>query len=118
MGGHQPRDRHSVIPRIFTADVAGLAGFLRTVFDAVGDVHADRPAEMQIGDSVVMVSGGRDPMPACLYVYVKDADAVYERAVAAGAESLEAPLDTFYGDRRAMVRDGWGNLWQIATRRQ
>jgi len=42
------------------------------------------------------------------------ADAVSERAVAAGAVSLEAPFDTPYGDRRGMVRDPFGNVWQIA----
>jgi len=39
---------------------------------------------------------------------------VYERALSAGAGSLEEPLDTPYGDRRAMVRDPFGNVWQIA----
>ena len=39
----------------------------------------------------------------------------YQRAVTAGAESLEAPADLPYGDRRAMVKDPWGDLWQIAT---
>jgi uncharacterized glyoxalase superfamily protein PhnB len=56
-------------------------------------------------------------MAAFLYVYVTDADATFERAVAAGAATLEEPLDTPDGDRRAMVRDSWGNTWQIATRR-
>ena len=49
-----------------------------------------------------------------LYVYVRDANAVYRRAIAAGAVSLEDPRDTPYGDRRAMVRDPFGNVWQIA----
>jgi uncharacterized glyoxalase superfamily protein PhnB len=49
-------------------------------------------------------------------VYVDDADATYERAVLAGASTIEAPLDTAYGDRRAMVRDAFGNLFQIAHR--
>lgn len=51
-----------------------------------------------------------------LYVYVADADESYRRAVAAGAETLEAPLETPYGDRRAMVRDPYGNVFQIAHR--
>lgn len=59
--------------------------------------------------------GERTSMPAFLYIYVRDADAVYRRAVAAGATSLEKPADMPYGDRRAMVRDAWGNTWQIAT---
>ena len=64
-----------------------------------------------------MVSGTteRAPMAACLYVYVEDTDATYRRALAAGATSLETPRDLPYGDRRATVRDAWGNVWQIAT---
>ena len=110
------RGFHSVTPRIVVADAAAQIAFLHAVFDATGEHHADRPAEMRIGDSLVMVTpaGVRDPFPAFLYVYVDDADAVYERALAAGAITLEPPLDTPYGDRRAMVRDPFGNVWQIA----
>jgi uncharacterized glyoxalase superfamily protein PhnB len=73
---------------------------------------------MWIGDSVVMVSGTavREATASFLYLYIEDADAAYRRALQAGAVSLEAPLDTPYGDRRAMVRDPAGNTWQIATR--
>jgi uncharacterized glyoxalase superfamily protein PhnB len=57
-------------------------------------------------------------MPAFLYVYVEDADRTYWRALAAGATSIEEPIDMPYGGRRAMVRGAWGNLWQIATRHE
>jgi len=88
------------------------------VFDALGDLHAGRPAEIRIGDSLVMVSpaGERDLFPAFLYVYVDDADSAYRRPLAAGAVSLEEPLTTPYGDRRAMVRDPFGTVFQIAHR--
>ena len=107
---------HSITPRIVTADLAGLVAFLREVFSARGEVRAGRPAEMRIGDSLVMISeaGPRDAVPAFLYVYVTDADATYQRALAAGATAIEEPQLTPYGDRRAMVRDAWGNVWQIA----
>ncbi|HEY7628129.1 MAG TPA: VOC family protein, partial [Ilumatobacteraceae bacterium] len=84
--------------------------------DATGDEVAGRPVELRIGDSLVMVSSAdeRDAFPAFLYVYVDDPDAVHARALAAGAFSIEAPLDTPYGDRRAMVRDPFGNVFQIA----
>lgn len=59
--------------------------------------------------------GARDPIPAFLYVYVDDTDKTYERALQAGASSMEKPWDTPYGDRRGMVKDEWGNTWQIAT---
>ena len=50
-----------------------------------------------------------------IYVYVDDADEKYRRAVDAGATPLEEPSNMPYGDRRGMVEDWWGNLWQIAT---
>ena len=102
-----PRYR-SVTPRIVVEDL----------FGAMGAVDPGRPVELRIGDSLIMVSstsGGRDAFPAFLYVYVDDADEVYERAVRGGATTLEEPLDTPYGDRRAMVRDPFGNVFQIAT---
>ena len=117
MASRRPRPgHHSVTPRIFVDDPEALARFLHDVFGASGDVEPGRPAEIRIGDSLVMVSGTaeRAPMAAFLYVYVEDADVVYARAIAAGAHSLEAPLDTPYGDRRAMVRDPFGNIFQIA----
>ena len=107
---------HSVTPRIVVRDVATQFEFLRAVFDGTGEVHPGRPAEIHIGDSLIMVTSTaeREPFPAFLYVYVDDADDRYQRALAAGATSLEAPLDTPYGDRRAMVRDPFGNVYQIA----
>jgi PhnB protein len=113
-----PEGFHTVTPRIFVRDPVAAVEFLRSVFDATGDVPAGRPAEIRIGDSVVMVAavGEREPFPAFLYVYVDDADARYHRALAAGAVSVEEPVDTPYGDRRAMVRDPFGNVFQVAHR--
>jgi len=115
-----PDGFHRITPRIVVADVEGLVRFLKAVFGAVGDVHGDAPVQLQIGDSVVMVSeaGVRPPFPAFLYVYVDDADATYRRALDAGALSLEPVTDMPYGDRRGMVRDSFGNVWQIATRKR
>ncbi|MEA3106273.1 MAG: PhnB protein [Gammaproteobacteria bacterium] len=114
----QPDGRHTVTPRIVVRNPESLIKFLNAVFHAQGEFRAGLPAEMRIGDSVVMVSGDDgllDPMPAFLYVYVDDTDSTYRRAIAADATSLEEPADMPYGDRRAMVRDAWGNTWQIAT---
>ncbi|GAA1707765.1 hypothetical protein GCM10009765_66600 [Fodinicola feengrottensis] len=109
---------HTVTPRIFVTDVTAAVDFLKTTFGATGEIAPGRPAEIQIGDSLVMVSeaGERELFPAFLYVYVDDADAAYRRAIDAGAVSVEEPSDTPYGDRRAMVRDPFGNTFQIAHR--
>ncbi|MHC2250897.1 PhnB protein [Bradyrhizobium embrapense] len=116
----KPAGRPSVIPRIVTRDLTGLAGFLRDVFGAEGEVRPGAPTEIRIGDSIILISDGggvREAMPAFLYVYVENADETYRRAIAAGAETIEAPANTPYGDRRAMVRDASANVWQIATYR-
>jgi uncharacterized glyoxalase superfamily protein PhnB len=113
----EPRAGYSSItPRVVVDDVEAQVRFLRAVFAATGDVEPGRPAEVRVGDSVIMISSTdeRDPFPAFLYVYVDDADKVFERAVDAGATVIEEPLDTPYGDRRAMVRDPFGNVFQIA----
>lgn len=117
MSKFQPDGWHTVTPRIVTSDVRGLAEFVRAVFGAAGEDRVGAPTELKIGDSIVMVSGDseREAMPAFLYVYVADADAAYQRAIAQGARSIEDPRNTPYGDRRAMVQDSWGNTWQIAT---
>jgi len=98
-------------------DAKQLVEFLKQVFGATGDYRPDLPTVIKIGDSMVMVSNAeiRKPMPAFLYVYVDDTDETYRRALRAGASSLEEPSDMPYGDRRAMVEDEWGNIWQIAT---
>lgn len=118
MTGPIPEGWHSVTPRLVVHDTARLVGFLKQAFAATGEFRTDRPSEMRIGDSMVVVSGvgPRDPMPACLYLYVDDIDATYARALEAGAAPLEEPQDLPYGDRRGMVKDPCGNVWQIATR--
>jgi len=118
MSQFQPDGRHTVTPRIIVRDPENLITFVKQVFHARGEFRPGLPAEIRIGDSVVMISDGgglRDTAPAFLYVYVEDADSTYSRAMAANAVSIEEPADMPYGDRRATVKDQWGNTWQIAT---
>ena len=74
-------------------------------------------AEVRIGDSVVMLSDAvrEGPMPGSIFLYVRDTDAAYKRAVKAGASSLMEPTNMFWGDRFARVKDPGGNIWGIAT---
>jgi PhnB protein len=113
-----PEGWHSITPRMFVQDVAEEARFLQQAFGAVGELQTDIPSVMRIGDSNVMVSrvGEREAMPAYLYLYLEDVDATYRRALAAGAVSVEEPTDLPYGDRRGIVQDPGGSIWQIATR--
>jgi len=114
----QPEGWHTITPRIFVPDPENLIAFIKFVFNGRGEFHPGRPAEIRVGDSVLMISDGdgiRERMPAFLYVYVEDVDATYGRAIAANALSVEEPADMPYGDRRATVKDKWGTTWQIAT---
>ena len=123
-----PDGYHSVTPYLVVPGVAQLLEFLKQAF-AAQEIHPPmrRPdgtimhAEVKVGDSVVMMGepiGQFTPMPGSLYVYVSDTDAVYERALQAGATSLTEPADQFYGDRNAGVQDPVGNRWWIATHRE
>jgi uncharacterized glyoxalase superfamily protein PhnB len=109
----------ALIPRIAVDDPEDLVAFIQHVFGATGSFNPERPSELRIDDSLLMVGStiGRKAMPAFLYIYVEDADTVYRRALDRGAKSIEEPQDTPYGDRRAMVQDPWENAWQIATHR-
>ncbi|HEY9084773.1 MAG TPA: VOC family protein [Candidatus Tyrphobacter sp.] len=114
-----PDGWHTVTPRLFVEDPEQLVAFLKDAFAAVEvpRFRKDAPVELRIGDSMMMVgdTGVRRATSSFFYLYVPDTDETYRRAVAAGAKSLEEPELMFYGDRRAMVEDPFGNAWQIAT---
>ena len=120
-----PDGYHAVTPYLVVPDAARLIDFLVAAFDAQEIERMPAPnnriahAEVRIGDSVVMLGEARDPhapMNSMLYVYVPDADATWQRAVAAGGTPGQAPQDQFYGDRSGSVTDPGGNQWWIATR--
>ena len=119
MKPHVPNGWHNVTCRLVVSEPAKLVDFLRQAFDVEGDYVTDRPSQLKIGDSIVMISaeGPRAATRSSFYLYVRDADATFQRALQAGATMIEQPLDTPYGDRRAMVSDPFGNDWQIATYR-
>ena len=121
---HIPAGYHSVTPYIVGRGVAHLIEFLKTAFDAQEIERMARPdgsighAEVKIGDSIIMMADANEkfgPMPTNIYLYVKDTDAAYKRALASGAISLMEPADQFYGDRNAGVKDSLGNFWWIGT---
>ena len=115
---------HTITPYLIVKEAAELIDFVKQAFGAdelyrgtgsAGGIHA----EVKIGDSMVMMGGGaalsRPSAPTGIHLYVKDADAVYERALQAGATSMYGPVDQVYGDREAGVKDLSGNHWYIAT---
>ncbi|MGH2454359.1 MAG: VOC family protein [bacterium] len=121
-----PEGYHTVTPYLIVRGVPQLLDFLKRAFDAVETERQTRDgvvthAEVRIGDSVVMMGEAGDrnpPKPAMLYLYVKDADALYNRALQAGATSARELADEFYGDRVGAVKDSGGNEWWIATHQE
>ena len=80
------------------------------------------PAEVQIGDTRLMMGGGlagkKFPgtlQPSALHIYVEDTDEVTKRAVAAGATLIDEPRDQEYGERSSTIKDKAGNYWYVAT---
>lgn len=122
-----PEGLHTVTPYITIQNVAKLIEFVTRVFGAEEREKVTRPdgsimhAEVRIGDSVIMMGepqGGVQSMPCSLYVYVRDTDAAYRRALDAGAASMMEPADQFYGDRNSGVMDPLGNVWWIGTHQE
>jgi PhnB protein len=122
-----PEGYHSITPYMVVQDAPALIDFVTQVFDAketfraigsAGGIHA----EVRVGDSRLMMGGGAPDLswrgqswPSALHIYVKDTDAVYERALKAGAQSIQPPADQEYGERSGSVKDQFGNHWYIAT---
>lgn len=120
----KPERYHSVTPYLIVENAAGLIEFLQQAFEAEELMRMAQPeggimhAEVRLGDATIMLADATDqypPMPAFLYLYVEDTDAVYQKALAAGATAIREPTDEFYGDRTAAVGDAFGNQWGIAT---
>lgn len=115
---------HSLTPYLIVTGAAKLIDFLKQAFGAEEKFRVPKPdgsimhAEVRIAGSVVEVADANaqyPPRPTNLHFYVPDADAVYERAIAAGAISTHEPVDQPYGDREASIRDPGGNDWYIST---
>ncbi len=120
-----PDDYHAVTPYLSVSGAAELIEFLKQAFLARERERLIMPdgsighAEMLIGDSVIMLGEPKNdckPMAGAFYLYVDEVDAVYRRALAAGATSEMEPADMFWGDRTAKVHDRFGNIYNIATR--
>lgn len=119
-----PDGYHTVTPYLVCTDAAKVVDFAKAAFGAEEMFRIDAPggkighAELKIGDSMVMVadsSDGHPPMPAMLNLYVPDVDAVFARAVKAGATVVRDVANQFYGDRSGGVKDASGNQWWIST---
>ena len=122
-----PEGYHTITPVLMVNDAAKLIDFLKLAFGARERERFTNPegkilhAEVTLGDSIVQLSdatGEWKPIQVPLLLYVTDTDSTYRRALKAGATSLREPMDAFYGDRSAGVKDAFGNSCWIATHQE
>jgi PhnB protein len=120
-----PRGYHSVTPYLIVEGAPRLIQFMKQTFNAEEKEAMKGPdgrighAEMNIGDSVVMLADATPkyaPIASQLYVYLENVDKTFKRALEAGASPVQDPADQFYGDRTAGFKDPTGNYWWIAQR--
>jgi PhnB protein len=127
-----PEGYSTLQPYLAVEDASAAIDFYQRAFGAkergrmAGPGGSVMHAELEIGDSVIMLS---DPFPQAsakppkelggtsvnIMTYVEDTDAAYKQAIDSGATSLMEPDDMFWGDRMSTVQDPFGHTWTIAT---
>jgi len=130
-----PEGMHTLTPHIVCEGAADALAFYKKAFNAEELMRLPGPngkimhAAVRIGDSVLMLMddfpewGTLGPKalkgtPTVLHLYVNDADAAMQQAVAAGAQVTMPAADMFWGDRYGQVVDPFGHRWSIATHKQ
>jgi PhnB protein len=132
-----PAGHHTVTPVLTLDDAAKAIKWYEKAFGAKEIARSTAPdgqvlhAEIEIGNSRVMLNdpimGTKSPRslggsPASLWIYVEDCDALFERALSAGAHvfggTMGAMTDQFWGDRMGTLADPYGYKWSIATRKE
>ncbi len=106
------RNAHEMIPFVEAALDAKVTGLHKSPDGVV------RHATIEIADATFEIdeaAGESQPNPSYLHIYVPDTDALYDRAVAAGAKGVKPPYTAPYGDRAATITDPFGNTWFLAT---
>ncbi|MCI0452712.1 MAG: VOC family protein [Candidatus Latescibacteria bacterium] len=123
---YKPSNYSTVSPYLIVDGAVATIEFLKRVFGAVDlrrfpdETGKLMHAEVQIDDTVIMIA---DPAPpdwpvvrSHVHIYVSDVDAVYRRALEAGAKSVQEPLKKQDEDKRGGVKDSGGTTWWIATK--
>ena len=126
-----PEGYHTITPNLVVQDASKAIDFYKKAFGAEELVRMPGPdgkvmhAEIKIGDSIVMLGeempemGTRNPKayggsPVGFYLYVEDVDALWKRAVQAGAKPIMPLTDMFWGDRTGRLEDPFGHRWSPA----
>jgi PhnB protein len=127
-----PDNYPRVVPYLCVDGAGAAIEFYSSVFGATERMRMPAPggkighAELQLGDSVIMLSdefpdmGANAPKsvggtPVTISIYVEDVDEVYRRAIDAGSTALRPVENQFYGDRSGQFEDPFGHRWSVAT---
>ena len=126
-----PESFHTITASLTCKDVARAIEFYKTALGAKERLRMPSPdgnvmhAELQIGDSIIFLGGeypemsvAPDPnaLPSSsLYLYVEDADSLFNQAVSAGCKPSMPVTTMFWGDRYGKVIDPFGHHWGIST---
>ena len=127
-----PKGFHTVTPHLVVAGASAAIDFYKKAFGAEevlrmpGSGGKLMHAEIRIGNSQVMLAdempefGNKSPKslggtPVTVHLYVDNVDAVYDRAVKAGAKATMPLMDAFWGDRYGQIEDPFGHKWGLAT---
>jgi uncharacterized glyoxalase superfamily protein PhnB len=127
-----PEGHHTAAAYLVVDDANAAIAFYKSAFGAEELFRMPGPdgkimhAEVLIGDSPIMLcdanpeNGARSPKafggsPVSVFLYLPDVDAVFDKAIAAGATTVMPITDMFWGDRFGQVVDPFGHSWQMAT---
>lgn len=130
-----PEGYHTITPYLIIRDAAKALEFYKKAFGATvvmcmeGQPGKIAHAEIKIGNSMLMLAeeaperDARGPQsfggsPVGLHLYVDDVDQFFNRAIAAGAVTVQPVQDQFYGDRSGMLTDPFGHAWSIGTHKE
>ena len=133
-----PEGFHMITLQLTVDGAAKAIEFYRKAFGAEEMYRAPGPdgkimnAQLRFGDTMMMLNDEMQMGPgpaysraptnlkgttACIQLYVPDCDALWKRAVDAGAKPVMPLMDAFWGDRYGQVVDPFGHVWAIATRK-
>lgn len=122
-----------IAPYLCVDDAEAAIGFYAEVFGARERMRLPMPdgdighAELEVGDDALLMLSSEAPemgvrapksiggSPVMISIYVEDVDAVFAKALEAGATQTRAPEDQFYGDRAGQFEDPFGHRWGVAT---
>jgi PhnB protein len=131
-----PEGEHSITPHLIVKDASEAIEFYKKAFGAQEHARVPGPdgksimhAHLKIGDSSLFLAdefpamGSHGPegsggTPVIIHLYVKDADAVFNQAIAAGAKVRMPLQDMFWGDRYGQLTDPFGHQWSVATHKE